>query len=130
MTDHLWSIHGSGLSAYSLALLNNVSYNVIEFAKSQIEWMSEKLMRNFEGKRSNPFQFRHLKLCHNMAEVAKVPSPKLVMASGDDLESGFSRELFLAWAANPKNSVIVTSRTGEGTLAHKIVKGGSDLKVN
>ena len=81
----------SSLLAYSLALVNNVGYNVIEFAKSQIEWMSEKLMRNFEGRRSNPFQFRHLKLCHNMSEVNKVPSPKVVLASMPDMESGFSR---------------------------------------
>ena len=26
--------------AFSLALLNNVAFNVVEFAKSQIEWMS------------------------------------------------------------------------------------------
>ena len=44
--------------AYSLALLNNVAFNVVEFAKSQIDWMSEKLMNMFREKRSNPFQFR------------------------------------------------------------------------
>ena len=65
----LWQNKESGLLAYSLALCNNVSYNVMEFAKSQIEWMSEKLMRTFEGKRNNPFQFRHLKLCHSINEV-------------------------------------------------------------
>ena len=36
--------------------------------------MSEKLMRAFEGKRNNPFTFRHLKLCHSMSEVNKVNS--------------------------------------------------------
>ena len=30
---------------------------VFEFAKSQIEWMSEKLMRSIEGKRNNPFHY-------------------------------------------------------------------------
>lgn len=40
-----FAMQDSGLLAYSLALLNNVSYNVVEFAKSQIEWMSEKLMK-------------------------------------------------------------------------------------
>ena len=68
MVDQLWQNKESGLLAYSLALCNNVSYNVIEFAKSQIEWMSEKLMRTFEGKRNNPFQFKHLKLCQSMNE--------------------------------------------------------------
>lgn len=56
MLDQLWRNRESGLLAYSLALLNNVSYNVVEFAKSQIEWMSDKLMRTFEGHRNNPFQ--------------------------------------------------------------------------
>ena len=32
----MWKMPGSGLIAYSLALLNNVSYNVVEFAKSQV----------------------------------------------------------------------------------------------
>ncbi len=130
MVDHLWQIPDSGLVAYSLALLNNVGYNVVEFAKSQVEWMSEKLNRVFGQQRSNPFHFRHLKLCHNMAEVAKVPSPKVVLASMADLESGFSRELFALWCTNPKNSVIVTSRTGEGTLAHDLVTNGTDRTID
>lgn len=129
MVDHLWQIQDSGLLAYSLALLTSVSYNVIEFAKSQIEWMSEKLMRNFEGQRNNPFHFRHLKLCHSMSEVNKVPSPKVVLASMPDMECGFARDLFMLWCTNPKNSIIVTSRTGEGTLAHDLVKNGSDRTI-
>lgn len=110
MLDQLWKNKESGLMAYSLAMLNNVSYNVIEFAKSQIEWMSDKLMKSFEGARNNPFQFRHMQLCHNLAELAKMSSPKVVLASTPDLESGFTRELFVQWAANPLNSIIITSR--------------------
>lgn len=34
MLDQLWKNKDSGLMAYSLALLTNVSYNVVEFAKS------------------------------------------------------------------------------------------------
>jgi cleavage and polyadenylation specificity factor subunit 2 len=36
MLDQLWRNKDSGLMAYSVVLLNNVSYNVIEFAKSQV----------------------------------------------------------------------------------------------
>ena len=32
----MWRNQESGLCAYHLALLNNVSYNVVEFAKSQV----------------------------------------------------------------------------------------------
>ena len=58
LLEQMWRAKDSGLSAYSLALLNNISYNVIEFAKSQMEWMSDKIMRMFEDQRNNPFQFK------------------------------------------------------------------------
>jgi hypothetical protein len=32
----MWRNQESGLMAYSLALLSNVAYNVVEFAKSQV----------------------------------------------------------------------------------------------
>ncbi|XP_072745132.1 probable cleavage and polyadenylation specificity factor subunit 2 [Anoplolepis gracilipes] len=129
MLDQLWRNKESGLLAYSLALLNNVSYNVVEFAKSQIEWMSDKLMRSFEGARNNPFQFKHLQLCHSMAELNQVPSPKVVLASTPDMECGFSRELFLQWCTNPQNSIILTSRTSPGTLARDLVEKGGNRNI-
>ncbi|XP_046401848.1 probable cleavage and polyadenylation specificity factor subunit 2 [Ischnura elegans] len=124
MLDQLWRNKDSGLLAYSLALLNNVSYNVVEFAKSQIEWMSDKLMRTFEGARNNPFQFRHLQLCHSIAELGRVPSPKVVLASMPDMECGFSRDLFLQWCSNPLNSIIITNRTSPGTLSRQLIENG------
>ena len=39
--------------------------------------MSDKIMRAFEDNRNNPFQFKHVKLCHNLAELARVPEPKV-----------------------------------------------------
>ena len=83
--------------------------------------MSDKLMRCFEDKRNNPFQFRHLSLCHSLADLARVPSPKVVLCSQPDLESGFSRELFIQWCRDAKNSVILTYRTTPGTLARYLI---------
>lgn len=34
-------------------------------------------MKSFEGARNNPFQFKHVQLCHSLAELNKVPSPKV-----------------------------------------------------
>ncbi|KAF5272426.1 hypothetical protein FQA39_LY07894 [Lamprigera yunnana] len=130
MLDQLWRNKESGLLAYSLALLNNVSYNVVEFAKSQIEWMSDKLMRSFEGARNNPFQFKHLQLCHSMQELSKVPSPKVVLASSPDMESGFSRELFLQWCSNSNNSIIITTRTSPGTLARDLIENNNSGTID
>ncbi|CAM9498245.1 unnamed protein product [Lampetra fluviatilis] len=122
LLDQIWRTKDAGLGAYSLALLNNVSYNVVEFSKSQVEWMSDKLMRCFEDKRNNPFQFRHLSLCHSLADLAKVPSPKVVLCSQPDLECGFSRELFIQWCGDPRHCVIFTARTMPGTLARTLIE--------
>lgn len=129
LLDQMWRTSESGLSPYSLALLNNVSFNVVEFAKSQIEWMSDKIMRAFEENRNNPFHFKHVKLCHNLAELAKVPEPKVVLGSVPDLQCGFSRDLFLAWCGSSKNSIILTNRTSPGTLARWLIDNPDNKTV-
>ncbi|KAF9823331.1 hypothetical protein SFRURICE_012750, partial [Spodoptera frugiperda] len=129
MLDQLWRNKDSGLVAYSLLLLSNVSYNVVEFAKSQIEWMSDKLTRAFEGARSNPFALRHLQLCHSVGEVSRTPGPKVVLASFPDLECGFARDLFLLWAPNPQNSIVLTARSSPGTLARDLIEKGGDRTI-
>lgn len=121
LLDQMWRSAESGLTTYSLALLNNVSFNVVEFAKSQVEWMSDKIMRAFEDHRSNPYHFKHMKLCHNLSELGKIPEPKVVLCSEPDLQSGFSRDLFVAWCGNPKNSIILTNRTSPNTLARWLI---------
>lgn len=51
-----------------------------------------------------------MQLCHSLNELNKVPSPKVVLASFPDMETGFSRELFLQWCSNASNSIILTTR--------------------
>ena len=79
--EQLWRNEQSGLFAYSLAMLNNFSYQVIEFARSQVEWMSDKIVRQFEESRANPFNLRYLKLCHDLNELEKVRAPKVKILS-------------------------------------------------
>ncbi|CAF4141213.1 unnamed protein product [Rotaria sp. Silwood2] len=121
LLEQLWRNEQSGLFAYSLALLNNFSFQVIEFARSQVEWMSDKIVRQFEENRANPFHLRYVKLCHDLNELEKVRAPKVVLASQPDLECGFARDLFIQWVENDKNSIILTTRTCPGTLARELI---------
>lgn len=130
LLDQLWRDSRSGLGAYSLAMINNVTYNVVEFAKSMMEWMSEKIINSFTDQRNSPFQFKHLKLCHNLGDLAQVPHPKCVLASTTDMECGFARQLFVRWCSDPRNSVIITGRTSKGTLARKLIDDPSVATLN
>jgi len=38
MLDQMWRMRDSGLAPYSLVFLNNVAFNVLEFAKSQVKY--------------------------------------------------------------------------------------------
>ncbi|KAK7074959.1 cleavage and polyadenylation specificity factor subunit 2 [Halocaridina rubra] len=125
MLEDMWNTRESGLAAYSLAILSNTGYHVIHFAKQMIEWMSEKLTKAFDSLRTNPFSFKYLKFCHNLTDLSRLPSPKVVLASFPDLECGYARELFVQWATNPKNTIILTSRTGPDTLARRLIDNPS-----
>ncbi|GMR31083.1 hypothetical protein PMAYCL1PPCAC_01278 [Pristionchus mayeri] len=122
LLDQLWSNKDAGLSGHNLVMLSHVASSVVRFAKSQIEWMSDKIMRSFEQGRFNPFQFDHVQLCHSHAEVSRIRSPKVVLCSDLSMECGFSRELFLEWCSNTKNTIMITGRSGERTLGSKLIR--------
>ncbi|GMT37670.1 hypothetical protein PFISCL1PPCAC_28967 [Pristionchus fissidentatus] len=122
LLDQLWSNKDAALSSFNLVMLSHVASSVVRFAKSQVEWMSDKVMRSFEQGRFNPFQFEHVQLCHSHAEVTRVRSPKVVLCSDLSMECGFSRELFLEWCSDTKNTIILTGRSGERTLGSKLIR--------
>lgn len=43
LLDQIWRTKDAGLGTYPLALLNNVSYNVVEFSKSQV-WYTQSVL--------------------------------------------------------------------------------------
>lgn len=54
-------------------IISHITTNTI----LQIEWMSEKLTKAFDSLRTNPFSFKHLKFCHNLTDLSRLPSPKV-----------------------------------------------------
>ena len=62
---------------YNLVMLSAVASSVIESAKSQVEWMSDKILRMFEMGRQNPFQLKHVRFCHTLMDLNRVRSPKV-----------------------------------------------------
>ena len=109
------------LGAYQLVLLSTVAYNTLEFARSHLEWMGENVSRNFDIDRHNVFKTRYLTLCHSIEELhALRPGPKVVLSSFGSLECGASRHLFVEWASDPRNLIILTDRTEPGTLSREV----------
>ena len=56
---------------------------------------------------------------------------KLVLASTPDLQCGFARNLFAEWCENPKNTIILTSRSSStDTLANQLIENPNKKFVN
>ncbi|CAJ0595217.1 unnamed protein product [Cylicocyclus nassatus] len=121
LLDQLWANTQSGLQKYNLVMMSHVAASVVEFAKSQVEWMSDKVLKSFETGHTNPFLLKNVKLCHSQLDLARVRSPKVVLSSGLDMECGYSRELFLDWCGDSRNSFIITGRSSERTLCSKLI---------
>ncbi|KAL6503876.1 hypothetical protein OROGR_025799 [Orobanche gracilis] len=106
---------------YPIFFLTYVSSSTIDYAKSFLEWMSDSIAKSFEHTRDNAFLLRHVKLLINKSELEKVPDgPKIVLASMGSLEVGFSHDIFVEWAAEPKNLVLFTERGQFTTLARML----------
>ena len=77
--------------------------------------MGDKLRMDLENG-NNPFYFEPY---DKLDSVRDASTPLVIMASPGMLQNGPSRELFEAWAPDPKNGVVFTGYSVEGTLAKK-----------
>ncbi|ORX89542.1 hypothetical protein K493DRAFT_233166 [Basidiobolus meristosporus CBS 931.73] len=115
--DHLWN---SQRLSFPLLFYTHKSYRTTQFAKSMLEWMSDSITKQFESARENPFDLKNVRLCHKQSDLAKHHGPKIILASCISMETGYSRDLLVEWGADPKNTVILTSRGPPNTLARKL----------
>lgn len=70
--------------------------------------------------KSNPFQFKYIKSIKSLDKFQDF-GPCVVVASPGMLQSGVSRELLEKWAPDPKNAVIMTGYSVEGTMAKELL---------
>jgi cleavage and polyadenylation specificity factor subunit 2 len=109
------------LGLYNLVFLSHMSHNVVEFAKSQLEWMADTLSKPFFNARPNPFDLPAVKLFASVREMERqCPGPKLVFATDASLSCGLSKELLLRWGGDPRCKLIFIDTADPGTLAAEI----------
>lgn len=70
--------------------------------------------------KQNPFEFKYIKSIKSLDKFQDF-GPCVVVASPGMLQSGVSRELLEKWAPDPKNAVIMTGYSVEGTMAKELL---------
>jgi cleavage and polyadenylation specificity factor subunit 2 len=100
-----WSDNKFGI--YHLVLLSHMSFNLMDFIQSQLEWMTSNLTRDFYHGKGNPFELNYLKTFSNVRTMEKKCSgPKLVLATDSSLSYGLAKELLLKWGQDKRSKVI------------------------
>ncbi|KAJ0405265.1 hypothetical protein ATCC90586_009772 [Pythium insidiosum] len=109
-----------------IVLLHDMAYYTPKAAQAMLEWCNERIAKNFDVGRQNPFQFSHIHLIHTMEELDSLPSPKVVLATSYTLEDGFAKELFVRWASDSRNSIIFTQTLPPSCLASRVLHAVMD----
>lgn len=67
----------------------------------------------------NPFKFQHVQVLGAGKQFTD-SGPCVMLATPSMLQSGFSRQLFDAWAGSQRNTVIIVDFAVQGTLARQL----------
>ena len=70
----------NNLGVYHLVFLSHMAYNVLEFARSQLEWMSDDMSAAFYNnnqKKRNPLYFSLLKTAYSVSQLDAMRGPKV-----------------------------------------------------
>ncbi|GJD00124.1 RNA-Metabolising metallo-betalactamase [Colletotrichum higginsianum] len=138
LLEHAWRVDSesdnSSLKSAKLYLAGRNMSSTLRYARSMLEWMDDNIVREFESvadgqRRTNgaeakskegvPFDFRYLKLVERRAQIEKLLSGsgdnvqaegRVILASDDTLEWGFSKDLIRGLAKDSRNLVILTDK--------------------
>lgn len=111
------------LGHYPLVFLGHTSYNTLEFAKSQMEWMSDAVIRRFDVS-GHALSFRGVIPCTSLEELDDLAEaaagPMAVCVSTEACDMGLSRAAIAQWLAEPRRLVLFTSPGPPGSVARRL----------
>ncbi|KAI0989817.1 hypothetical protein GJ496_006050 [Pomphorhynchus laevis] len=123
MLDQMWYSIANNQQQHqsNLVYISHVSSTVVEFSRSMVEWMSDKLTTSFEQSRTNPFRLKNFKICQTMDQLKMIKGPKIILSSSADLEYGFARSLFLEMCHLENCIIVLTVYPSKGTMGRTLI---------
>ncbi|GAA6003530.1 uncharacterized protein JCM10292_000399 [Rhodotorula paludigena] len=115
-----WQFNNLG-AQFPLCLISRTGKDAVGFVRSLTEWMGGQLA----GEGTEKLKFSNLRIFASLDEIsATIPPsvPKLVLTTPSTLSYGYARALFLDFARNPANLVLLPGLSEPGSLARWLVK--------
>ncbi|KAF8135732.1 beta-lactamase-like protein [Boletus edulis] len=123
-----WEGHPE-LHSVPIYYTSSLARKCVAVYQTHIHAMNTNIRSRF-AMRDNPFVFKHVSSVPLqrgwMQRIAQGP-PCVVLASPGFMDSGSSRELLELWAPDPRNGLIITGYSIEGTLANSILNEPDEI---
>lgn len=119
--EEYWS-QNKDIQNINIYYASNLARKCMAVYQTYTSIMNDSIKVNAAGSRkSNPFDFKFIKSIKSVDRVHDI-GPCVVVASPGMLQSGVSRQLLERWAPDPKNAVIMTGYSVEGTMAKDLLR--------
>lgn len=123
--DEYWEAHPD-LQEFSIYYASALAKKCIAVYQTYINMMNDNIRRRFRDQKTNPFRFKYIKNIKNLDRFDDM-GPCVMVASPGMLQSGVSRSLLERWAPDPKNTLILTGYSVEGTMAKQIINEPNEI---
>lgn len=128
--DEYWARH-SEYQKYPIFYASNLARKCMVVYQTYIGAMNENIRRLFRERMleaeskdgvqaGGPWDFRHIRSLKTLERFDDVGGC-VMLASPGMLQNGVSRELLERWAPDPKNGVVITGYSVEGTMAKSLM---------
>ncbi|KAF8251169.1 Metallo-hydrolase/oxidoreductase [Wilcoxina mikolae CBS 423.85] len=124
--DEYWDKYPK-FQTYPIYYASNLARKCMDVYRTYINTMNDKIKRAmFEGEGRNPWDFKWVRSLKNIERFDDVGGC-VMLASPGMLQNGVSRELLERWAPDPRNGLIITGYSVEGTMAKQIVTEPTEI---
>ncbi|KAJ2108166.1 hypothetical protein GGI03_003449 [Coemansia sp. RSA 2337] len=106
--------------SHALFLLARCGRKTKSFAQSLVGWMADSIESQLSDKDGKPFELRHVTVVQSMDELDRKmrSDPKsrtrarkaVVLATLEGMSLGYSQELFVRWASDKSNAIVLPQR--------------------
>ena len=122
--DEYWS-KNPDLHSVPIYYASNLARKCMAVYQAYIRTMNRNINRRFDAG-ENPFQFKFISELGDLRKWQD-KGPCVMLASPGMLQSGTSRELLERWAPDPKNGLIISGYSVEGTMANSIMNEPDEI---
>jgi cleavage and polyadenylation specificity factor subunit 3 len=123
--DEYWDQHRE-LQKYPIYYASDLAKKCMGVYQRYIYMMNESIRVKMAETNANPFFFKYIK---NISHIDKMNDkmPCVMIASPGMLQSGLSRRILEKWSPDPRNSVILTGYSIDGTMAKNLLREPNEI---